>query len=222
MLSFRTVLMVVVTLLDVAFFARALHCAELPGYVQDFRKGAAGDTTALDQGLKATEAALAANPKDAEAEVWHGVGLAIRSKGLFDNGEYQNGSKVFDQSLHDMDAAAALAPGEPRILIPRGATLLQATLFMPAGDATTDLLHSALNNYLQVVDRVHGLTLDRVLYGIADAYSRLGQPDQATKYFERVAAEAKGTGYAQNARVWLTTKTLTRDQELCNTCETSQ
>ncbi len=207
-------------LFGLAFFVPRLQSAPLPDYVADFRKAAMGDATALDRAMKADEAALSADPKDAQAEVWHGVGLMMRSKALADGGDYEQAGQVFEQGVHETDVAAALSPDDPRVLLPRGTSVLRATLFLPQQDSTTELLRSGLDNYLRSVDKVTGEMHNRVLYGIADAYFRLGQTDQAKKYFERVAEEAKGTGYAANAKTWLNTKWLSREQEICAGCDT--
>ncbi|HJX85000.1 MAG TPA: hypothetical protein VJ723_11705, partial [Candidatus Angelobacter sp.] len=44
-----------------------------------FFAGFLGNDAALEKGMKICEAALAANPKDAEAMVWHGSGVYFRS-----------------------------------------------------------------------------------------------------------------------------------------------
>lgn len=219
MCRFRVLLMIGVTLLDAAFMAQCLKAAEPPAYIQELRKGTAGDNAALDQGLNDSEAALTADPKDAQAQVWHGIGLMLKCRNVVASGDNDEAVQLFGQALKEMDAAVAEAPDDPRILLPRGSTVLHASIAMPPGEEADELLRSGLDNYLKCVGKVQGVLLDRVLYGIADAYARLGQTEQATKYFERVAAEAKGTGYERNARVWLTTKSLTPEQSMCDACD---
>jgi tetratricopeptide (TPR) repeat protein len=47
-----------------------------------------------------------------------------------------------------------------------------------------------------------------LLFGLAEGYSRIGQPDKARKYFERLTTDAPGSGQTPKARQWLDTGTL--------------
>src|SRR5262245_20290847 len=47
---------------------------------EDYFAGLAGDQAALERAIKTCEEALAKNPKHAEALVWHGSGLMLRSR----------------------------------------------------------------------------------------------------------------------------------------------
>src|ERR1700676_2400836 len=54
----------------------------------DFLSGFAGDRDALARGMKKCEEVLAANPKDAEAMVWHGAGVFVASREAAQNKDY--------------------------------------------------------------------------------------------------------------------------------------
>jgi tetratricopeptide (TPR) repeat protein len=47
-----------------------------------------------------------------------------------------------------------------------------------------------------------------LLFGLAEGYSRLGDPAAARRYFERLIADAPQSGQAPRARTWLDTGKL--------------
>lgn len=57
-----------------------------------FFAGFRGDTASLDKGMKITEDTLAAEPKHAQARVWHGAGVFFRSGMAFQKGDVSNGA----------------------------------------------------------------------------------------------------------------------------------
>ena len=61
----------------------------------DFFAGFSGNKEALDRAMQKSEAVMAANPKHAEAMVWHGGGLMMLSRTAFQSGDTQKGSELF-------------------------------------------------------------------------------------------------------------------------------
>jgi hypothetical protein len=180
----------------------------------DFFAGFAGDTERLARGMDACSKILADNPQHAEAMVWHGSGLMYQSGGAFAAHDESRGVELWTRGLVEMDQAVALAPDDPGVLVPRGAVLLQATRNMPAA-AARPLLASAVRNYERVLD-VQKLTFQslgdhpkgELLFGLADGYARLGDLESARRYFDRLIADAPGSGQAPRARAFLTTGEL--------------
>src|SRR5438067_9061144 len=109
----------------------------------DFFAGAAGDEARLKKAIDLCERTLAENPKHAEAMVWHGAGLLVRAGQAFQKGDMATGGPLYDRGLKEMNEAVALAPDNPGVLIPRGATLFEATRGMPP-DMARPLLESAV------------------------------------------------------------------------------
>ena len=56
-----------------------------------FFAGFSGDAASLEKGMKICEDALAAEPKNAEALVWHGAGTILRSRSGFPKGRPTKG-----------------------------------------------------------------------------------------------------------------------------------
>src|SRR5947207_6646490 len=93
----------------------------------DFFAGTAGDEARLKKAIDLCERTLADNPRHAEAMVWHGAALLVQSGRAFQHGDMGSGGQLWDRGLKEMNAAVALAPDNVGVLIPRGATLFEAT-----------------------------------------------------------------------------------------------
>jgi len=59
-----------------------------------------------------------------------------------------------------------------------------------------------------------------LLTGIADGLNRLGNPDKARSYFERITRDLKGTVYERKATAWLEDKPEAKGVEYfaCSGC----
>jgi tetratricopeptide (TPR) repeat protein len=188
----------------------------------DFFAGFAGDETKLQKGLDACERALAVDPRHAEALVWHGAGLYFKSGNAFRQGDQKSGIELFTRGTREMDDAVALAPENVGVLIPRGAVLLAGTRFM-APDMAKPLLEKAVADYektltLQSNAGVFATLGDHpkgeLLFGLAEGYARLGQPDKARTYFQRLVEVAPASGHAPQATSYLTSGELPKAQGL--------
>ena len=182
----------------------------------DFFAGFGGDQARLQKGMEACERALAENPDHPEALVWHGAGLAFQAGMAFMKGDQQSGSELWGRGLGEMDRAVALAPDNVGVLIPRGAVLMQATRNMPPPVAKP-LLEKGVGDYektlaLQDASGVFATLGDHpkgeLLFGLAEGYARLGRPDNARAYFERLIKDAPDSGQTPKAREWIATGML--------------
>ena len=158
----------------------------------DFFAGFGGNAERLARGMARTEEVLAAAPDHAEALVWHGSGLLFRSGQAFQSGDTATGMELFGRGLGEMNRAVALAPDRVGVRIPRGATLLESTRFMPAAQAEP-LLRLAVGDYERVLDlqaavfsSLGGHAKGELLFGLADGYARLGDQQKARQYFQRM------------------------------------
>jgi tetratricopeptide (TPR) repeat protein len=186
----------------------------------DFFAGFAGDDARLQKGMDACEQALADNPKHAEAMVWHGSGLAFKAGTAFRNGDMKTGGELWQRGMEEMNTAVTLAPDNVGVRIPRGALLMQATLNMAPAMAKP-LLESAVADYEHVLelqssyfDTLGDHPKGELLFGLAEGYSRLGQPEKARIYFERLVRDAPTSGQTPKAKQWLTDGTLPKNQGL--------
>jgi tetratricopeptide (TPR) repeat protein len=113
-----------------------------------------------------------------------------------------------------MSDAVSLEPQNVGVLIPRGATLLQASANVK-GDGARALLETAVGDYEKVLalqapyfatlgDHAKG----ELLFGLAEGYHRLGQHEKARAYFERILTDAPASGQTAKAREWLATGTV--------------
>ncbi len=180
----------------------------------DFFAGFAGDDARLQKGMEACERTLAEQPQHAEAMVWHGSGLIYEAGQAFQKGDPETGGALWSKGLAEMRTAVSLAPDDVGVRIPRGAMLLQVTRFMPP-ERAKPLIETALDDYEHVlaIQEPYFATLGdhpkgELLFGLAEGYSRLGQPDRARAYFERLTKDAPSSGQAPKAKQWLADGTL--------------
>src|ERR1051326_1236831 len=153
-----------------------------------FFAGFSGDTASLEKGMKICEDTLAADPKAAEALVWHGSGLFFQSGQAFQKGDQQKGGELWARGQKEMDAAWALAPDNLGVRIPRGASLMTASRYLPSPDMARPLLEKAVSDFEKTYE-YQGPDLSRLathprcvlVIQIADGYSRLGQQEKATE-----------------------------------------
>lgn len=194
-----------------------------------FFAGLAGNSTALQQGMKICEDILSTDPKQPEALVWHGTGLITESREAFQKGDQQKGGELWEQGLGEMDRAAELAPDSLGVRIVRGAALLTVSRYLPTPEMAHPLVEKGLSDYEKAY-QVQGPDLSRLgthksgelMIGMADAYSRLGDHAKAQEWFERIQKELPGTPYAKSAAAWLDTGSLAPAQAGCLSCHTSK
>ena len=192
-----------------------------------FFAGLAGDAASLQKGMKICEDILAADPKQPEALVWHGMGLVSESREAFQKGDQQNGAALWQRGMDEMDQGAQIAPDSLGVRIVRGAVLLVASQYLPDPEVAHPLIVKGLSDYekaysIQGPDLKHLGThkAGELMIGMADAYARLGQQDKAQQWFERIEKDLPNTPYANSAATWLETKTLTPRQAGCLSCHT--
>lgn len=169
----------------------------------------ADDQAALDRAMKLCEDTLARDPRHAEAMVWHGGGLILRAGAAFRAGQKDRGIELWSHGLAEMDRAVALSPDDVGTRIPRGATLLAASPFVPEPERTR-LLDKGLGDYERVLalqkDRFERLSRHartQLLYGLADGWNRRGDRARARAYFTRLREIAAGTAYGERAEAFL-------------------
>ena len=159
---------------------------------QDFFAGFAGNREAFARAMKVTEDTLAKDPNHSEARVWHGAGILASSGQAFQKGDPQNGVKLWQQGLDEMEQAVRQAPNNVAVVIPRGATLISATRSAPPdfGRAALQIGVADFERVLKIQEpQFSQLGLHprgELLTGLADGWSRLGNNDKARGYFERI------------------------------------
>jgi hypothetical protein len=193
-----------------------------------FFAGFSGDAASLEKGMKICEDTLAAEPKNAEALVWHGAGAFYEAGQAFQKGDQQKGGELWQRGLKEMDQAVELAPDDLGVRIPRGAVLLTASRYMPSPEMARPLIEKGLTDFEKTYDLQASYLADlgthprgELMIGLADAYSRSGHQEKAQVWFERIQKEMKGTPYEKSASIWLETKTLVPAQAGCLGCHTT-
>jgi tetratricopeptide (TPR) repeat protein len=193
----------------------------------DFFAGFAGDQAAFDRAMRLCEQTLAKNQKHAEAMVWHGSGLLFTSSQYFQKGDSKKGMDLWTRGLKEMDAAVALEPDNVGVLIPRGATLIPASRFVPSPEQSKALLQKGVNDYEKVLEiqkayfaNLSGHGRGELLFGLAEGWLRLGNAEKARAYFQRIADEAQGSERQKQAKIFLETGTIPQSAQTCTGCHT--
>lgn len=195
----------------------------------DYFAGFNGDAAALERGMKKSEEVLKENPKHAEALVWHGAGVFYLSGQHFQKKEFQKGMELYGKGIGEMSQAVAMEPGSIAVRVPRAAVLSSAARFMPP-DMAKPLFESVIDDYT-VTYNLQKSKLDtlgthpkgELLFGLADAHSRLGNTAQADIYFKILQESMPGTAYAKRADKWFEThQPIPASQAGCLGCHTGK
>jgi len=203
----------IVTISIVVYLAIAAVSAQVQRFDQlvreDFFAGITGDTARFDRAMTTCEQALATDPRNAAALVWHGAGLLVRSGLAFREGRSDEGISLNIRAMREMNDAVAMRPDDVQVLIPRAAILLASGRFAPA-DQVRSMARTAAADYEKVlaIEAPYFPTLathsrGELLGGLATAYRLSGEDDKATSYLRRISAELPGTAYDTKAQGWL-------------------
>jgi hypothetical protein len=191
----------------------------------DFFAALSGDTVRFDRAMKTCEEALAENPKNAAALVWHGAGLLVRSGLALRGGDRDNGIALRRRAMREMNDAVAMAPSDVQVLIPRAAILVSSARFAPVEQSREMALMAAADyEKLLTIQAPYTSTLGthstgELLGGLATAYRLGGDDDKAKSCLTRMTNELPGTLYDQKAQKWLADlRAVPRDDHFCIGC----
>jgi hypothetical protein len=176
----------------------------------DFFAGLRGDTARLARAMKVCEDLLAKNPRHAEALVWHGAALLIQAGQAVQRGDQDGARSLSNRGVGEMEAAVAMAPADPGVLVPRGAVLSAAARNVRDPERARAFLRTAVGDYEKAVaaqapsfPQMSEHARGELLGGLADGWQRLGDEDKSRGYLTRMVAELPGSPYADAAKKWL-------------------
>jgi tetratricopeptide (TPR) repeat protein len=175
----------------------------------DFFAGISGDTARFDRAMKTCEEALARDPKNASAMVWHGAGVYVRGGLAIRQGDYVKGKPMSGAGAKEMADAIALDPESVQTRIPRAAIYISSARYMD-DNFSKPILELAAGDYEKVLQLEQSFfntlpthSRGELLGGLADAYRRLGNYDKSSKLLERIVKELPNTPYQAQAKQWL-------------------
>jgi hypothetical protein len=181
--------------------------------------------------MKFCEEILAANPKHAEALVWHGGGLLARAAQSYAKGDASAGDTLWNRGLKEMNDAVAFEPNNIGVKIGRSATLigLAQSGWDPSDAEARALLLSARNDYEKVYQwqkpffpKLGMHSRGELLFGLASGWSILGEREKALKYLRLIIEECHSTNYEREAKRWLDITPLPIVQHDCTGCHISR
>ncbi len=191
---------------------------------EDIFGGFNGDEAAMKRGLEACDAAIAKNPKHAEALVWRGAGRVFLAGQAFQKQDMVKGMQMWSSGLQDMDKAVELKPEDIAVRIPRAAVLMPASAGAPDFMAKPLLVKAKADfefiykRQEKVLDKLSEHSRGELRMGLADVYRRLGEIEQSRKQLEAIKAELPETNYADRAEKWLATDAQVKLAHTCIGC----
>jgi tetratricopeptide (TPR) repeat protein len=206
--------------------------AQLPPELQtvrmDMLAALTGDTQRFERGMKTLEEVLSKNPKDPVVKVLWGTGVLARAGEALSKGDMGNALKLWQSGLDEMAQAVELAPENIFVRARRGVILISASRQTPP-EMAKPLLELAVGDFekvLQIREKENTFSHNSVhkrgelLTSLADGWNRMGNPDKARGYFERITKELKGTVYEEKAKAWLESKPEAKAVEFfaCSGC----
>lgn len=213
--SSRSILFVLL-LLTASFCAALLAASQSSGGRFDMTvrgemfAGMSGDSAAMDRAMKICEQALAKDPGNPEALVWHGSGLIFLGGQAIRAADYAKGKQMMVNGLREMDEAVEKMPGHIEVLIPRGATLLEYSKHDPSPERARATLEKALGDYEKVLALQKAVWQElpmhsrgELLSGLAEGWLRAGDASKARTFMELLVKETRGSRYAARAQDYL-------------------
>jgi len=176
----------------------------------DFFAGFRGDAARLQRGMKRCEEALAADPGNADALVWHGAGLMFLAGEAAARQDFQTAGERAGRGREEMDRADRLAPDSLSVMLVRAVTLsasapnirdrAQGRMMQ---QSAVEAFERALVIQTPYLERMSEHSRGELLAGLAEGWSRLGETDKSRAYLQRIVRELPDTRYSTRARAWL-------------------
>jgi tetratricopeptide (TPR) repeat protein len=225
-----TICLIVMILLAGGVLAQE-RSSEIQQLRMDLLGALTGDLERFERGMQTLESLLAKSPQDPVLKVLHGTGVFSRAGSAFEKGDMANAMKSFQSGLEEMAQAVDIAPENILVRARRGVILISASREMPPGMAKplTELAVGDFEKVLQVREREQTFSQGsahkrgELLTGLADGWNRLGNPEKARGYFERISRDLKGTVYEEKAAAWLEGKPEAKSAAFfaCSGCHTN-
>lgn len=193
---------------------------------EDIFAGFNGDNEALERGIKKCNDALMKKADHAEALVWRGAANVYKAGQLMSQQKVEEGMKIWQSGLEDMDKAVKLEPDNVGVRIPRASVLMQAGRSAPEFIGKP-LLKKALEDFQEMekkqkdsLKEIGTHPLGELRMGLADANRALGNLDESKKQLEEIRKALPDTKYAKRAEEWLAAKADAKLRHNCIGCHT--
>lgn len=169
----------------------------------DFFRGLlAGDAKAWERAAETIAKALEDKPEHAEAMTWQGSMILVEAGNAYQNGEFDEGMRLWKKGLARMDEGVGLSPIDPNTRIPRGVTLVKIWGYETDAKASRQMLAKGVAD-LELAQTLLAPFWDEqsvhargeILVLLAQGNKDLGFDWRAKHYVERVLKELPDTKY---------------------------
>lgn len=176
----------------------------------DFFSAFAGNKEALQRGMAKCEEKLKTEPNNADALVWHGAGLMFTAASLFQKGDFEKGTAMYQQGETEMTKAKELHPKDLSILVARAPFYVTYSRFVPNKEQKSEMLRKAMEDYEEAYRQQESklATLSEhsrgeLLFGLTEAYLRSGGTENRAKAEVLLQKLLNEKTYAEEADKWL-------------------
>jgi tetratricopeptide (TPR) repeat protein len=176
----------------------------------DFFAGSRGDSARFERGMRLCERALAQSPNQPEALAWHGAWLMFGAGEATRRQDFRTAQEQSRRGREEIERAGRLAPDSVSVMIVRATVFSAAARSVPDDSDARLMRESAVAAFERLLalqtpylDRLSEHARGELLGGLAEGWLKLGRPDKARGYLERIVEEIPGTRYQARARARL-------------------
>jgi hypothetical protein len=176
----------------------------------DFFSAFAGNKEALQRGMAKCEEKLKTEPENADALVWHGAGLMFTAASLFQKGDFEKGTAMYQQGDAELTKAKELRPKDLSILVARAPFYIAYSRYVPNKEQKSEMLRKAMEDYEEAYRQQESklATLSdhsrgELLFGLTEAYLRLGGTENRSKAQVLLQRLVNEKAYAEEADKWM-------------------
>lgn len=176
----------------------------------DFFSAFAGNKEALQRGMAKCEEKLKTEPENADALVWHGAGLMFTAASLFQKGDFEKGTVLYQQGDAELTKAKELRPKDLSILAARAPFYISYSRYVPDKEEKNKMLRKGLEDYEEAYRQQESklATLSdhsrgELLFGLTEAYLRLGGDENRNKAQVLLQKLLNEKVYAEEADKWM-------------------
>ncbi len=186
----------------------------------DYVKAAGGDSAALERLLGACAEAIEVDAENAEALAWRGAARMFEAGAASDSGDMMAAMTHVNKALADLARAGSLEMDNPGVRIIAAQTLLVLAQNHPIEQMAKGYATQGIEHATAGLASLHGnwgaqpiALKGRLMSDVAAAHERLGEPNKARDWYNRVIGAVPGSVWAQQAQAKIDAMDAAADRE---------
>ncbi len=178
--------------------------------IADYAKAAAGDSQALERMLGICAEAIEVDTQNAEAVAWRGAARMLEAGEASSSGDMMAAMTAVNGALADLARASKLEPENPGVRLIAAQSLLALSQNHPIPQMAKNYAKQGIGHAEAGLASLHDNwgaqpveMKGRLMFDVAAAYERLGEPGKARDWYNRVIGAVPGSAYAEQAHAEL-------------------